>query len=128
MVAQTNPARANTYSRFAAACQRAIDRNIRVLAYRDGRAIVSASNGRDAYVTDGETCACKAGQSGDPICVHRSALTMYLYDRTPDPEPPAPAACPVCAGRSELRKESATFAGVTYRVECPACRAARLAA
>ena len=129
MVARPHPEgtrrpRPNTMARFEAALARATERSIRVLAYRDGRAVVSASNGRDAYVTTEATCACAAGQALDPICVHRAALAVYLGN-APDPTPPAaPSVCPTCKGHGEVRKMSATFAGVTYRVACPCTRPA----
>lgn len=106
--AETRP---NTYRRFEAACERATAKGIRVLAYRDGRAIVSASNGRDAYMTDGHTCSCRAAIEGDPICLHRAALSMHLATiETPEPTPPAPAApavyreCPSCGSRNGRRQ------------------------
>lgn len=79
------------------------------------------------------SCACPAGEFGDPCCKHAAAF--YRLADLLDPEPPTPAApsvrvvprhCPACAGDGFVRKVSALF-GTGYRVDCRACRGSGLA-
>lgn len=73
------------------------------------------------------SCACSAGEFGDPCCKHAAAF--YAASGLLDPVPPTPAApalrpmprlCPDCDGRGYHRKLSALF-GTTYRVDCRSC-------
>lgn len=85
----TTRTRPNTLARWESACERVAARNIRVLSFRNDRAIVSSSNGRDAYMTNGHTCSCRAAIEGDPICVHRAAFSMHLAAVECTPRPAA---------------------------------------
>ncbi|MGI8477520.1 MAG: hypothetical protein ACR2OO_14280 [Thermomicrobiales bacterium] len=90
-----------------------------------------ATRGTDstvAYVVTVAGCECRAASEGDPVCCHRvmQRNRLGMVDR-PEPTPPAmPAAvlpisrpvCPDCRGDGYLRRQSATFAGITFRATC----------
>jgi hypothetical protein len=85
MIATRRP----TYRRWEAALARAAAHPGAVLSDDGHRAVVAASNGRDAYLIVDNRCNCAAGQSGDTCCWHLAAL--HLSREQQGPEPPAPA-------------------------------------
>lgn len=72
--------------RWEAALKRANVAGVKVYRVSPGQFVVtSATDGRIAYLTDGEVCSCPAAMSGDPVCLHRAAVRAHL---SPDPDPP----------------------------------------
>ena len=115
-------ARPNTYGRWERALARAVAEDIRVLADDGRRSLVLGSDGRMVYIATDRDCTCPAWTDAqDPICKHRAARHLSRTAGGDDTPPAAPSVCPVCKGHGEVRKASATFAGVTYRIGCPAC-------
>ncbi len=90
-------------ARWQAAVARALEQGLALRCEAStGMAIAPSGNhAKLAYVTDGATCTCQAGENCDPICKHRA---LCWHERGAlDPEPPTPAApaltrCPDCLG------------------------------
>lgn len=121
-------------ARWHAALGRALAEGVQVrqLAGSGAWLATSGTDAKKAYeleVVGGivRSCACPAGEFGDPCCKH--AAKFYAVAGLLDPEPPTPAApavrlvprcCPPCDGKGYRVKLSAIF-GTTYRVDCRAC-------
>ena len=130
------PARANraaprpeSPARWAAALRRAMEAGVDLLEI-GGSEMVAVESARHPGVVylvsrDGTSCSCRAGEWGDPVCLHR-ALVLWLTGRMDaDGRPPRPECCPECSGTGR-RQYWTGEGGLSAFVDlpCPRCRAA----
>lgn len=128
MAATTQTRRTDSPARWIKAAERAIAEGIRVRQLQSTGQWV-AKSGTDEYLAYevqvtgnvAHGCDCLAGLNGDPVCKHRAAFYLLIgsIDLTPEPEPPAPALCPDCAGGGVIYVRELERNGQLY----PSCRA-----
>ncbi len=123
------PVRRATPERWQAALKRALDAGVQVrqLAGSGAWVATSATDPTAAYLVNGQSCECQAGEYGDPICKHRAAYWHALGALDLEIEPaaaplvtaPTPATCPTCGGNGFDPACSGHRVSAGYVVHCP---------